>query len=76
MDKFLARLREDWASASQHFVTALRYAAADGWAWGVQAALCNLGLASMERGDWLRGRRQEMAYRDAQQLGRAMHPVR
>lgn len=63
----LARRAADWSSAHSFFLTALRYASAEGWAWGIQAALCNLGLVCAERGDHVRSRdARARAYREAQ----------
>lgn len=63
----LARREADWSGAHSYFLSALRYAAAEGWAWGIQAALCNLGIACAERGDRIRDRAaRDAAFREAQ----------
>lgn len=50
----LSRRGGDYDTAHAHFMRALEYATADGWAWGIQAAYFNLGLVQAERGDMLR----------------------
>jgi tetratricopeptide (TPR) repeat protein len=63
----LARREGDLDTAVSYFVKSLEYAAAEGWAWGIQAGLFNLGLVHAERADVLgESARQRAAYRHAQ----------
>ncbi|MDR7532933.1 MAG: hypothetical protein QN183_07235 [Armatimonadota bacterium] len=47
----VARLERDWPSATAYLRGALRYATADGWAWGIQAAAYYLGLVCAEHAE-------------------------
>lgn len=63
----LARRENDLESALSYFLAALEYAATEGWAWGIQAGLFNLGLVQAERGDAIRDvPAKRAAYQQAQ----------
>jgi tetratricopeptide (TPR) repeat protein len=70
----LARRANDLESALAYFLAALEYAAEEGWGWGIQAGLFNLGLVEAERGDALQEpAAKRAAYQQAQSwLERAM----
>lgn len=62
----LARREHDLDTALSHFLAALDLATSEGWTWGIQAGLFNLGLVQAERGDASRDRRaRREAYRQA-----------
>lgn len=63
----LARRANDLQSALAYFLAALEYAAEEGWGWGIQAGLFNLGLVQAERGDALKEKpAKRSAYQQAQ----------
>lgn len=63
----LARRENDLQSALAYFLAALEYAVEEGWGWGIQAGLFNLGLVQAERGDALKEKQAERAaYQQAQ----------
>jgi|GEM_PF-6937227 len=63
----LARRESDLEPALIHFLAALEYSTAEGWGWGIQAGLFNLGLVQSERGDALKEKSaKRAAYQQAQ----------